>query len=227
MAFTNVWDNTVPSDAELANLYAKNLRDFRTDVQQRMAQMSGPLASAPTFESPAFNGVLYFAVDTGQILQWQGSWVDVSTILGPRSFVNQTPLTATGAQVQQIYSVPIPAALFTPTTRVRISFFFTTAGAGTITTNLLIDATTAPDQNMIVPAITSGGGNSLMALVEGGNYGNLTTQNWLYTELVHGGAGQLTLTTVDTSNFSTFLLVYTGSAPSSSATYYGISVELL
>jgi hypothetical protein len=81
MAFTNVWDNTFPPDTQAANQLGADLRNFRTDVQQRMAAISGLEADKPAFEA-GFAGVLYFATDTGKIFRWNGaSWLDVTSLI--------------------------------------------------------------------------------------------------------------------------------------------------
>jgi len=84
-AFTNAWDVTFPPDTQLANLLGQDLRNFRTDVMQRMALMSGTLANRPTPEivnatwGGAGYGLLYFSTDTRQIFQWNGgAWVDIT-----------------------------------------------------------------------------------------------------------------------------------------------------
>jgi len=89
MAFTNIWDVTFPPDSQLANLLGQDLRNFRLDVQQRMGAISGLDANKPAFSGdtqPAnWNGVLFFATDTGKVYQWNNpSWTDVTTSVAGR-----------------------------------------------------------------------------------------------------------------------------------------------
>lgn len=84
-AFTNVWDNTFPPDTQQANQLGLDLRNFRTDVQQRHALLSGTLANQPTNLEAGFGGVGYgtpfFATDNGQVYQWNGAtWNIVGSI---------------------------------------------------------------------------------------------------------------------------------------------------
>jgi hypothetical protein len=78
MPFTNVWSNTFPPDTQLASQLGSDIRDFRVDVQERMAAMSGNDADKPSFE-PGFAGRIFIAVDTGKIYRWSGIvWTDVT-----------------------------------------------------------------------------------------------------------------------------------------------------
>jgi hypothetical protein len=84
MAFTNLWDNTFPPDTQLANLIGANLRQLRVDTQQRMAAISGLDASRPAFsgdtQPTGWNGILFFATDTGKIYQFQSpNWNDITS----------------------------------------------------------------------------------------------------------------------------------------------------
>lgn len=84
MGFTNLYDDTFPADTELANLIGANLRQVRLDVQQRMAVISGLDASKPAFSAdvqPAnWNGILFFATDTGRIYQFTNpNFVDITS----------------------------------------------------------------------------------------------------------------------------------------------------
>lgn len=83
MPFTNIWDITFPPDAQLANLLGADIRQVYTDVQQRMAAISGLDAAKPNFAGDAqpanWNGVLFFATDTGKVYQFVSpTWTDVT-----------------------------------------------------------------------------------------------------------------------------------------------------
>jgi hypothetical protein len=76
--FTNEWDNNFPPDTQAANQLGADLRNFRTDVMERMAAISGPEANRPNFEN-GFAGVIFFATDTGKVFQWSGAaWTDIT-----------------------------------------------------------------------------------------------------------------------------------------------------
>jgi len=91
--FTNAWDTTFPPDTQAANQLGLDLRNFRTDIMQRMSLLSGTFANRPTPETVnavwggAGFGLLYFSTDTAQIFQWSGvAWVDVTALLLGTSF---------------------------------------------------------------------------------------------------------------------------------------------
>lgn len=123
---TNLWDNTFPPDTQLANQLANDLRLLRVDIQDRMADISGTLASRwnPGADAQPLKwaGLLFFSTDTHQIFQWSGAaWVDVSvTIIPPQPpgipFVD-VDLLLQGANI-------IPTTILTP---VANGFFRMTA----------------------------------------------------------------------------------------------------
>lgn len=87
---TNLWDTTQPPDTQLASMGAADFRNLKTDIMQRLSLLSGTFANRPTPEianavwGGAGYGLLYFAIDTGQVFQWSGAaWVDVSSSIGP------------------------------------------------------------------------------------------------------------------------------------------------
>jgi hypothetical protein len=107
MAFANIYDDTFPADTELANLIGANLRQIRLDVQQRMAVISGLDASKPNFAGDAqpgnWNGILFFATDTGKFYQFNNpTWTDVTS-----GFV-------TNFQTTQLVGVNLQAASYQP-----------------------------------------------------------------------------------------------------------------
>src|SRR5882724_1531588 len=105
--FTNNWDTTFPPDTQLANLLGQDLRNFRTDVMERMSLLSGTFANRPTPEvinaswGGAGYGLLYFSTDNNKIYQWNGAaWVDITSSIGGSSVsVVQVDLTAQGANI--------------------------------------------------------------------------------------------------------------------------------
>lgn len=89
MAFTRDWDETFPPDTQPANLLGQDIRDLKTDIRERIAAISGPIANRPAvgdmitnWGDYGANGFLYFATDTGAVYQWSGSaWVDVTATI--------------------------------------------------------------------------------------------------------------------------------------------------
>lgn len=80
MAYDRVWDETFPPDSQQANQLGLDIRNFKTDVRERIASFGADvLANRPTPEA-SFAGVTYFATDTGQIFRWTGAaWTDITT----------------------------------------------------------------------------------------------------------------------------------------------------
>jgi hypothetical protein len=85
MAFSNIWDTTFPPDTQLANLLGLDIRNgVKVDVQQRMAAISGLDAVKPNFAGDTqptnWNGILFFATDTGQIYQFNNPvWTNITS----------------------------------------------------------------------------------------------------------------------------------------------------
>ena len=85
MAFSRAWDETFPPDTQVANLLGQDIRNFKTDIRERLvAFAAGPIADQPTPDAvfgSANDGVMYFATDTGHVFRWNGSaWVDITTL---------------------------------------------------------------------------------------------------------------------------------------------------
>lgn len=119
MAFTQTWDETVPSDSVQALTYGDALRDAARDLRERRVAFSaGPIASRETPESvwgTANRGVVYFSTDENKFYRWDGaSWVEVTTILSSRLFhyFNVTPVVVTNPSgITAGVSINIPAAV--------------------------------------------------------------------------------------------------------------------
>jgi hypothetical protein len=150
MAFTNVWDTTQPPDSQLANQLGLDLRNFRLDVQQRMGSLSGLDAAKPNFAGDAqpanWNGMLFFATDTGKIYQFVNpAWTDVTGSLKAPSGVlykNTTPVVHTGTtSIDTIYTTAIPILTTTSILRITFSFVINTQGVVGATLNILLGAT--------------------------------------------------------------------------------------
>ena len=150
--FSNVWDTTFPADTQAANLLGQDLRNFRTDVMQRMSLLSGTLANRPTPETVNATwggvgfGLLYFATDTAQIFQWSGAvWTDITANFYT-PVVAKVNLTAQQANIA-LTNLIIPAA----NGYYRASGYIVLTQAGTISSllpNIIISWTDA-DTNII------------------------------------------------------------------------------
>lgn len=114
-AFDRAWDETFPPDTQLANLLGQDIRNFKTDIRERLGLLSGTFANRPSNMDAVYGGsgygILYFSTDTSQIFQWNGAaWVDVSASISPLKLVNNTvvnftlPTVAADAQ-----TISIPA----------------------------------------------------------------------------------------------------------------------
>jgi hypothetical protein len=181
--FTNIWDTTFPPDSQLANLLGQDLRSFRLDVQQRMGSISGLDASKPSFGSDAqpnnWNGVLFFAIDTGRIYQFVNpSWNDVTAnVLHTSSVVKLTnQITHTGdTTLDTIYSLTIPALTTTSMLRISVGLNVisgTTNGwslslGGTVITQVNNGANTATGASMIYRAFMANLGATNSQLWQG------------------------------------------------------------
>lgn len=86
MAFTQTWDETVPSNTIVASTYDDALHDFARDARERIiAGAAGPIASRIDFDGvfgASTTGVLYFSTDEAKLYRWNGTvWVDVTLLL--------------------------------------------------------------------------------------------------------------------------------------------------
>jgi len=94
--FDRAWDETFPPDTQLANLLGQDIRNFKTDIRERLSLISGTFVNRPSNMDAIYGGsgfgILYFSTDTGQIFQWNGAaWVDVSASLSSRLLNAQGP----------------------------------------------------------------------------------------------------------------------------------------
>lgn len=97
MAYTNVWNDSLPLDTQAANQGAADFRNLKLDVMQRVASFgAGTFANRPTPEVTSANadwtGVTYLATDTQKLYCWNGTtWDDIS------SSVPNQPITASNS----------------------------------------------------------------------------------------------------------------------------------
>lgn len=131
MAFTNIWDDTFPPDTQVASLIGQDMRNLRLDIQQRMASISGISTSLPSFGSDAqpsnWNGVLFFALDTNQIFQWQNpAWINVTGQVNKPTVVASLDLTGQTANSSGTVLTPAASGQF----RFSFNSKATTNGSG-------------------------------------------------------------------------------------------------
>jgi hypothetical protein len=181
MPFTNLWDVTFPPDTQLANLLGQDLRNFRIDTQQRMAAISGLDAAKPNFAGDAqpanWNGILFFATDTGKIYQFNNPlWTDVTSGFTLKSSLKiVVPVVHTGTVTQDtLFTINLPANVMGPTGRLRITLPIIINSLGGSTNSVFINFGASNIAGLNIPA-----GASLGKLViEGGNNGVTNAQNW-------------------------------------------------
>jgi len=108
MPMTNTYDVTYPPDTQQANLLGSDLRALALNVQQRMAAISGALVQRwnPALDAQPLNwtGLLFFASDTGQVFEWNGTaWIDVTFTFQKMPYnlvsINGSGSTTTGTVV--------------------------------------------------------------------------------------------------------------------------------
>lgn len=102
MAFTNVYDATLPADTSLANALGDVIRKFKGDIAERLeAAGGGPIANRETPEAlfgNANTGILFLATDEGITYQWDGTaW---NTVGVSKVFSNTTAVTIVNPSVE-------------------------------------------------------------------------------------------------------------------------------
>lgn len=130
---TNVFDNTFPPDTQAANQLGLDIRNFKLDIQERMALISGLFANrwnpGADVQPAKWTGLLYFATDTNQLFQWTGAaWAQLSFL---SDIVTSISLAGQAAAIPltTLYTVPGGAAgLY----RASVKLILTAAGTGGI-----------------------------------------------------------------------------------------------
>jgi hypothetical protein len=228
MAFTNPWDTTFPADTQLANLIGQDIRNFKLDIQQRMGAISGLDASKPNFggdTQPAnWNGVLFFATDTGRVYQFNNpSWTDVTLGIRNRVYRANTVVNQTGdTNPHTIYSVTLPQGVLNATSRIRIIAHWSI--------NAPQSGANIPTINFGATALKPGGSVGATRLeIVGGNFGNASAQTWtVWPEDASGLAtGQVLTGTVNTLLAVTVTLTWTPTRITDTGQFIGMSIELL
>lgn len=109
-AFDRAWDETFPPDTQLANLLGQDIRNFKTDIRERLSLLSGTFANRPSNMDAIYGGagfgILYFSTDTQQLFQWNGAaWVQIPFTGSVVASVNLTAQAAAIATTT-LYAVP-------------------------------------------------------------------------------------------------------------------------
>ena len=216
MAFTNIYDNTFPPDTQLANLLGSDLRAFRLDIQQRVAAMSGLDASKPNFAGDAqpatWNGVLFFATDTGKVYQFNNpSWTDVTANFGLNSsgVFRYTDIGgSTNGNNQVLFTITIPVGVLSVGSYIRVFdlhsftgsaeaaifvggsgiFNFTTSGTGLI--SQLYDINVTQDTTIDITGIANPLSTPTSASAKGQAITDITTTG-LVIAMKQQGTGTL------------------------------------
>jgi len=172
--FTNVYDTTFPPDTQLANLLGQDLRNFRTDVMQRMSLLSGILANRPTPEivNATWGGIgyglLYFSTDTNQIFQWNGAvWIDITASFVSHALLNAQgnlgPIVGNGA-AQAFYSYNLQANVVPNLKAIRVTSAWShTTGTADIFYTLSLNGVNVAGP--VDPGINVVGSSSLVATI--------------------------------------------------------------
>lgn len=239
MAFSNTWDTTFPPDTQLANLLGQDIRNgVKVDVQQRMAAISGLDAAKPSFGSDAqpanWNGVLFFATDTGKIYQFNNpAWTDITANFAFRNpaIKNITVVTQTGDTAPHtIYTMAIPAGYLGTTGHLRITLAMLINASGGSPTVLI---NYAGNGISVAQTISSGRTGNASIVVLGGNLGATNSQSWDTLEYpAVGNAVNFSsvghrASAADSTVSQNLTVVFTGGANADSITFYRCIVELL
>lgn len=240
MAFTNVYDVTFPPDTQLANQLGLDLRNFRLDTQQRMASISGLDASKPNFAGDAqpnnWNGVLFFATDTGKIYQFNNpAWTDLTvnfTFKNPAIKALNT-VTQTGDTAQHtIYTLAIPGGYLGTTGQLRITVGLNINNVGGHPAILIMYGGNGISPPIAVASIPAGGISGSIVVV-GGNLGATNSQSWDALEMPILGSPYIgtnlghRTTAIDSTVNQNLTVTFQGSANADVGNFYRCLVELL
>jgi hypothetical protein len=226
MPFTNIWDDTFPPDTQLANLLGQDLRNFRLDTQQRMAAISGLDAAKPNFAGDAqpanWNGILFFATDTGITYQWNNpSWINVTGSIGSASGVKRLTAAASGtlASGQTIWSFTIPSTILGPGSLIQVGSIINGGTAPTV--EIQINGVKFSD----IPGPGSGPSRVLIHGVLLSNTSFLCTDYFSVFAGNQGVAGTVTINNVATlTNTISLVQIGTGSIGNGNATAWMLLV---
>lgn len=214
MPFTNVWDDTFPADTELANLLGANLRQVRLDAQQRMAAISGLDASKPAFGADAqpanWNGILFFATDTGKIYQFNNpAWTDVTNSFRLTTtvvFRNNTQVVHTGdTTLDTIFTAALPVLGANSVLRCTLSWKVNAQGAVGTSISMNLGGT-----QIITHSYSSVGnynGVEFLSLWYVINKNSVSSQKEVFTNQMNAAFGQIVSESVGLSAVNTGVAV--------------------
>jgi hypothetical protein len=237
MPFTNTWDVNFPPDTQLANLLGQDIRNgVKVDVQQRMAAISGLDAAKPNFAGDAqpanWNGILFFATDTGKIYQFNNpAWTDITANLAFRNpaIKNTNVITQTGdTAVHAIYTVPISGGFLGTTGHLRITLFLNATSVGGPPRIFMSYGGIG-----ITPSMNVASAGDYYAQVIGGNLGVTNSQSWdtLFAAVgqtgIAPGNQQHQATAIDSTVAQNLVVDYQGGINGDSITFFKVLVELM
>lgn len=76
-SYTLPWSEAFPPDTQLARLLGQDIRDFKTEIRERVGtHLSGTEADIPVGLEAIWAGLMYWAIDTGQVFRWNGATWD-------------------------------------------------------------------------------------------------------------------------------------------------------
>lgn len=172
--FDRAWDETFPPDTQLANLLGQDIRNFKTDIRERLSLLSGTFANRPANMDAIYGGsgfgILYFATDTQQLFQWNGAaWVQIGFNGNIVASANLTGQTASIPNTTLFTAVSAGIYRFTTNTEI------TTLGAvGSVVTNFT----------------WNNGSQSFNLQVTSANTGNAATSEAAFQFPLYSAAGQ-------------------------------------
>ena len=235
MAFTNLWDQTFPPDVQLASLGAADLRQLRVDTQQRMAAISGLDAAKPAFGSDAqpasWNGVLFFATDTGIIYQWNNpSWTNItaSFVKGNVVYKNTTPVTHTGTTTEDTIftSTALNPLTVNSSYRIQVGFAVSSQGGSSSTYKLKVNGSIV--QSTTINSPVGGNGYWFEYILSAAGSGNMAIssrefQGNKFFEGITSGSFAIDLTLGN----NTFVLTWTNGTGTDAQTFIQFIIESL
>jgi hypothetical protein len=221
MAYTNVWNEAFPADTQAANQFGADLRALELNVRERLGTyLSGPLANQPTPEA-AWAGLLYFATDTGQVFQWNGSAWNVVNFGGSRIIKNLTAVVVAGSSGNGQLTA-VPANFVSVGNLVRITAYLrqVAGGSSSNTMNMLIGSSYAGMNPSLGPGSgwMSAAGDFIKMSVDvfvrntTSNIGTVTANgSWFGVASYGNPGGSITVTGNLTSAFSVQNVITLGS----------------
>lgn len=234
MAFTNTYDTTFPPETAAANQLGVFLRNFKTDIQERMSAISGPDTQRPAYSQDAqpanWNGRIYWATDTGNLYQFNNpGFTNIRSRFLTRQVITDQRQQNIFNPLQTIVST-ISLPVLQPASRLRVSA--TVQVVAIAATQTLRQLDLLLNQNLMANIVCNSFPTSYQfgVKVTGGNMGLVNQQSW--GSAVLGGGDNafanigLFNTAVNTVGVTAVQLVWTPQDPSDVLGFYGMSVEI-